>query len=126
MKNLLKICGLLLVLSSCYNDKADKLYVDPKAPVICETTNITYVHDIAPILQAKCATSGCHDGSGGTSAPYNLNTYQGAYLAYKSATLIDAIEQNGSVPAMPQNAPKLSSCDIDKIATWVADGAQNN
>jgi hypothetical protein len=129
MKKLMIIAGVLLMFGSCYNDKYDKLY--PAPPVTtCDTTTITYAHDIAPIIAQNCAISGgCHDASGAGTSGYDY------------ATSISALQTNahdGSLISdinwaptkghsnMPKNGAKLSACDINKITRWVNQGAQNN
>lgn len=114
------ICSLMIVLASCYNDKADKLYVSPTTTT-CDTTTVTYSGSIQNIMTHNCAISGCHDGSNAL-ARYNLTSYNGVVQSI-SHGLLDAINRNGSVVPMPQTGAKLSDCDITKITTWVNDGA---
>lgn len=124
MKNLLIICGLLIVFSSCYNDKADKLYVAPPTTT-CDTSNVTFSGTINPIIQSNCATnSSCHAQN--ASNGYDYSTYSGIYRNVKSGIFLPAIQHTGSLPFMPLNAPQLAACDIQKITIWINNGAQNN
>jgi hypothetical protein len=126
MKNLLIICGLLFVFSSCYNDKADKLYVQPTTTTCDTSGGITFSGTVNPIIQANCGTTntGCH--SAGASSGYDYSTYPGIYRNAVSGLLLPAIQHTGSGQYMPLNASQLSSCDIEKIAAWINEGAQNN
>ncbi len=128
MKKLMIVAGLLLALSSCYNDKYDKLY-----PAItttsCDTTTITYAHDIAPIISASCYSpgNGCHDAAGASVSGYD---YQTSITAIQnnalSGALLGDINWLPRHNNMPKNGTKLSDCDINKITRWVNLGAQNN
>lgn len=122
MKKILAGCIGLIALAGCYNDKADKLY---PTTTTCDTTTVTFATDVMPVMQQKCATSGCHDAS--TKAyGYNLSTYQGVKICVDDARLIGAIRQQSGFKAMPQGASKLDDCTINKIARWVNLGALNN
>ena len=43
-----------------------------------------------------------------------------------SGNLVGVISHAEGFPPMPQDLAKLLQCDIDKIATWVEQGTQNN
>ena len=121
------IGGLLAITAAgCYNDKADKLYPTASATT-CDTTTVTFAADIEPIISANCAISGgCHDAAGAaTTSGYNFVGYSDDLVNQASiGKLVSDIEHTTN--PMPQNAPKLSDCDINKIIRWVNQGAQNN
>ena len=128
MKKIMIVAGALLVLNSCYNDKYDKLYPAP-AVVTCDTTNVTFTHDIMPILTANCnVTGGCHDAAGAAVSGYDFTGYAGIHFQATQNILINDINQTPSAGhnAMPKNLPKMAQCDIDKITRWVNLGALNN
>lgn len=105
--------ALIAILSfSCDNDD------DGNA---CETTDLTYTNAIATILNANCATAGCH-GEGTTFEMHNFAT---ATAAVATETIIGAINHTEGFLPMPYpiGSDKLSDCDIDKITAWIADGA---
>lgn len=122
MKKILAFCIGVIALSSCYNDKADQLY-----PVAggCDTTTATFAKDVLPVMQQKCATSGCHDATTKQSG-YNLGTYLDVKQCVADMQLLGVIRQTSGFKAMPQGAPKLDDCTINKITRWVNLGAQNN
>ena len=110
------------IVAGCYNDKYDKLY--PTGTVACDTTTVTYAADIQPIFNAKCNTAGCHDAT--ASGGYSFATHAGAQPAALNGKLIGCVTWTTGFVPMPQNQPKLSDCEIDKLRRWVNQGALNN
>jgi mono/diheme cytochrome c family protein len=98
-------------LSSCYYDNEEYLYPPGGQQSTCDTTNITYTANIAPIFADNC--NGCHNSSSG-------NIILDNYTAQKNN--IDkiwlAINHLPGASAMPKNGNKLSDCDIAKISRW--------
>jgi hypothetical protein len=123
MKKLLVMAGALVVMAGCYNDKYDKLY--PTGAVLCDTTTVTYMATVKPIIDAKCATAGCHDAAT-SAAGYNFSTHAGTVASVTAGKLLGTINWTPGFSAMPKNMPKLSSCEINKITRWVNQGALNN
>lgn len=111
---------LLAFFYGCYNDNAEDLYPSTTG---CDTSSVTYAGTVKPIMDASCATSGCHQGVSPTG--YDLSTYAGVLAVAQNGELVESIEQTGSNP-MPQGAAKLDDCAIAKIRTWVNNGAPNN
>ena len=113
---------LPVLLYGCYNRNAEDLY-----PALvgngCDTTAVTYTTVIKPIMDAHCATSGCHLGA--TYTGYDLSGYTGIANLANNGKLVAAIEHTGPNP-MPQGAPKLDDCTISKIKIWINAGALNN
>lgn len=127
MKKLMIIAAVLLAVSGCYNDKYDKLY--PVVATTCDTTTITYSHDIAPIIASNCFSpgNGCHDAAGSGTSGFD---YQSSITALQSnaasGLLLADINWEARHNPMPKGNPKLSDCNINKIARWVHQGAPNN
>jgi len=115
--------GLLLLTgtSGCYYDKEELLY---PASFTCDTTSIVkYSTTVLPIMVASCYS--CHAGqfqSGGIK----LDTYADLRVHALNGKLYGTITHNGSYPAMPFGAPKLSDCKIASIKSWIDAGAPNN
>jgi hypothetical protein len=128
MKKLIFVAGILLMMGSCYNDKYDKLY--PASPVVsCDTTTITYAHDIQPIIVANCYSpgNGCHDALGSGASGYDYATSIGPLQTNANdGTLLGDINWLPRHNQMPKNGNKLSDCDINKITRWVNLGAKND
>lgn len=127
MRKILLPVVLVVILGSCYNDKYDKLY--PATTTTCDTTTITYSHDIAPIITTNCLSpgNGCHDVTGSGVSGYDyVTSIVPLQTNALDGTLLGDINWEARHNPMPKNAAKLSDCDINKITRWVHDGAPNN
>ncbi|GAA4337583.1 hypothetical protein [Flaviaesturariibacter amylovorans] len=111
-----------LALGSCYYDVEEELY--PVAGNCGDTTAVTYSGTIAPLLTTHGCT-GCH-GSTGPSGGVSLNNWAAVKTRIDDGRLVGAISHATGFAPMPQGAPKMSACDIDKIRRWAAAGAPNN
>ena len=109
----------MVLFSACYYDSVEKLY----PPSNCVTTNMSLQADIEPILERNCYV--CHN-SNVNSGNVTLDVYSELMVRVNDGSLLGAINHNQGFTAMPQNAPKLASCEISKIEQWIADGAENN
>lgn len=111
--------GMVLI-SSCYYDNEEELYPS----TMCITENMSLQTNIVPILQNNCYS--CHSIA---TAPANRNVILEGYdelIKYvNNGQLVGAIRHESDYP-MPQNAPKLSSCNISKIESWIDAGALDN
>ncbi len=74
--------------------------------------------DVNSIIQTNCAVSGCHNG---TQSPNFTTTSQ----IMASADRIMARTQQGTMPPAGSGRT-LTQAEIDAIACWVNDGAQDN
>ena len=90
---------------------------------ICETNNMTYSANIKPILENFCYS--CH-GRGLSQNGINFDTYAGVKAVADNGKLVGAISHASGFVPMPQSAPKLSDCNINRIKAWVNAGAVNN
>ncbi|RKS98335.1 cytochrome c [Flavobacterium sp. 123] len=80
--------------------------------------NPTYVSNIGPIFNTKCA--GCHSSNGQNPA---LNNYENVKSAYINGKVLCKIEGScGSI--MPPGA-KLPQATIDMIKAWAVNGYVN-
>lgn len=87
---------------------------------IASQTGVSFATDIAPILQANCIKSGCHNGDNG--ADRNWSVFANVQ---SNAQNIKTRTGNKSMPA--DIAPTgLPQAQIDLIACWVDSGALNN
>ncbi len=73
--------------------------------------------DVMPIITANCAVSGCHDGSSGIISWANKNN------VIANAANIRTRTGNGT---MPPAGRSISDEEIQTIACWVNDGAEDN
>jgi hypothetical protein len=89
----------------------------------CDITNISLSDDIMPIFEMKCA--GCH-ASGVASGNVVLDTYNGINTVAQSGQLIGALSHAAGFSPMPQGLDQLDECTINKIKSWIGDGAMDN
>jgi hypothetical protein len=114
----------------------------------CGATTVSLANDVQPIFAASCTSSGCHDGNsrpGGPGGATSLDLTSGNALQSlldtttpcgpvlvpgdaKSSILIGKLDGTelcmGSL--MPKGNGSLTTEQIDLIATWVCQGAENN
>jgi hypothetical protein len=106
------ICSMFF-LSSCYYDVEEELYPGSN----CQTIELpTYTNSIKAVIDANCATSGCHVDGG--TGPANFTSYQG-FVDYLpggfEARVIDARDMPPSIPLTP--------CDYQLFQIWITNGA---
>jgi tetratricopeptide (TPR) repeat protein len=86
---------------------------------------VTFAHDVAPILYAKCGV--CHRPTG--PGPFSLLTYANARA---HATQIAAVTASGVMPPWQADGdyggpfvdqPRLTPAELDILQRWVATGA---
>ena len=118
MKQLSIYIVISFFIVSCYYDVEEELY-----PNGCNTGSVTFASTIVPLLKNNCYD--CHSSSvqqGGVI----LEGYANVKTYVSNGKLLSAITHDGNASAMPQGEPKLSDCLINKIETWINNGAPNN
>lgn len=110
-----------MVISSCYIDKEEELYPGGNAP--CDTSNVSYNLDIAPILSSRC--NGCHGGIA-PSAGIKTDEYASLLVLVNNGRLKGSVNHSSGYSPMPKNAGKLPSCELAKINSWINAGAPQN
>ncbi len=97
-------------------------------------TNVSYAKDIQPVLNLKCASSGCHDDITRASG-YSLTTWgytvMPPYVFLNipgNSLLVQAIDPQYAVtsPMPPLGYAQLTQAQITGIETWIKEGAKNN
>jgi uncharacterized membrane protein len=107
-----------MFVSGCYYDKADLLY-GTSAPINCAATSAKFATDVNPIIQSKCATSGCHNSA---SAAGNCVLVTYAQISAQSAR----INQRCVVEkTMPTGGP-LPAAEMAILKCWIDSGSPNN
>jgi uncharacterized membrane protein len=107
---------IVIPTTGCYYDKAELLYT---GKINCPSVSAKFSTDVQPIVQNKCATSGCHNASGGAGGTV-LETY--AQIAAKA----DRINQRCVVDkTMPTSGPLLPA-EIAALKCWIDSGTPNN
>ena len=123
------IGGLILLCGALSCSKQNEGNLTPVVPVTppsaCDTSNMKYTANVLPILQANCYS--CHgSGSTGGSGGISLDGYAAIKRWADNGTLVGTITHADGFVAMPYGKPKLDTCSINKIISWVKNGAQNN
>lgn len=88
--------------------------------IVASKTDVSYVTDIKPILEANCIKSGCHNGDNGTDRNWSIfSNVQAKAAGIKTRTGNKSMPADIAPTGLPQN-------EIDLIACWVDEGAKNN
>lgn len=123
MKNWISISVMILAFSCTWK----KEFVNVKTSEDCDTTMVFYQNTIKPILETNCYS--CHSIyatqiNGGLDLEtfssfqnYLMRNGNGMY----GSQFINIINQTPGYLAMPP-AYKLTSCEINKIKSWVNKG----
>jgi mono/diheme cytochrome c family protein len=124
-RKMIKKIGLVLftavAFASCYYDNEEDLY--PAASTCTVGTNISYKNVILPILNNNCQS--CHSAAS-KQGGIDLEGYTQVKKYVANGGLVGSIRHLSGYSKMPQNAAKLSTCNLDKIDKWISEGALNN
>lgn len=82
---------------------------------LCDTSNVSYDRVVAQILNANCATPGCH--SGDPAGGFAFDTYESAKENLQFA-MPNIRHEQGAIP-MPKYANKLDTCLISILQKWI-------
>jgi len=127
MKRLIIYTGFLLVmvagLTGCYRDIIlPDAVVDPDGP----PEQVSFKNDIAPMVDAKCALSGCHVS--GSHKPYMK--LGGSYQEIVNGGFVNIVIPKQSIIYQRINGEMKeyipSATDRQKIYDWIRNGAPNN
>lgn len=112
-----------LQFSSCYYDNEQDLYgTDVTA---CDTTNITYLGKVAPIIDNKCYS--CHSNANAADSGGAISLEGYVNIAdYAADNLLCSIQHGSGCSAMPKGGGKIPDCDITVIKMWIDAGYPNN
>ncbi|MDY0082274.1 MAG: c-type cytochrome domain-containing protein [Ignavibacteriaceae bacterium] len=125
----------LIISSIIFISCDDTLTVEDVDSYPMPQSNISFAKNIYPILQVKCAFSGCH-AQPDPSKGLDLSTYAGVTadptIVFPRepdlSKLVWAIEARPPFPPMPPvgYARPLTDEQIRGIKKWIEEGAQNN
>jgi hypothetical protein len=101
---------------SCVNHDLNE--IDP-----CAQTNYSYAFDVDTIVRAKCAISGCHNGSLGPDRNWTVfTTFQEKALSGD----VSAMVESHRMPPDTSQAGPLTEEQIFIISCWATNGAAKN
>jgi hypothetical protein len=126
MKRNSKLLSILvficITVASCSKDNEQEITDNPGGGT-CDTVNVKYATGVVPILQANCYS--CH-GNGASEGGVSLDNYNAVRTRADNESLLGSITHASGHSPMPKNGAKLSDCNINKIRSWVNNGALNN
>ncbi len=94
-------------------------------PLDCTTVkDFSFKADVLPILEANCASGGCHNDK---SRKHNISVLniEDVKKAASKGELLGTIKHEKGYPKMPMFKPKLKEEDIQKIECWVKNGMKD-
>jgi hypothetical protein len=114
----------LFVVPACYYDNVEDLY--PFQSSSCDTANVTYSKTVAPIMELNC--NSCHGSINPSGNPAVITSdYAGLSVVAKNGKLWNSVDHlTGGSKNMPQNANKLSDCNLAKLNIWIKAGSPDN
>ena len=115
----------MFIINGCYWDH-------PPVPEPIDPATVSFQGHILPILESKCATSFCHDGTKNPDLRADV-----AYNNIKADGLINTtfpaesglyktVEWLPGIDPMPPGGPQISEKDRVLILAWIEGGARNN
>ena len=101
---------------------ADNCSSSAVATVAFNAANVSYINDVDPIIQARCAIPGCHDGSD-TSIPNYKNFPEFQAVANNNP---GGVSQRVKIDDMPRAGDPLTAEEKAAIFCWIDEGALDN
>ena len=126
MRNQIKILALLLsffaVLAACSDeDPGMDMEEEIEMEDLCEGIEPSYSNDIAPIISATCAISGCHvEGF----ANGDFTSYDGVNARASVINRRAVVQRN--MPPSNSRGPDLNDAQRQLINCWIENGALDN
>ena len=119
------ICVLVfcaMTFTSCYYDNEEELYPN----ITCNTENVKYSSDIAPILVSRCLS--CHSSASATSLGSGiiLEGYNNLKIWIDNNRFLGSVKHSSGFSPMPKGGSKLGNCELTKIENWVNAGYPDN
>lgn len=119
-KIVILLFGIGVLATACEDD--DKEIVITQSQELCDSLDVLYTQDVAPILaDAGCAGSYCH---GGGAAGINLSDWENTKLAAEDSKFLKAIRHELGASPMPKTGGKLSDPEIETIECWIKSGSR--
>jgi cytochrome c553 len=88
----------------------------------CTTlTNLTYTTNVKSILDASCATSGCHSAST-KAAGRDYSSFASVTALAAKAEFMGSMQHQSGYDAMPKGGSKLSDDKLKTISCWINAG----
>lgn len=114
----------LFVVASCKKDNNNPDYAANADCSAIVAADNTYSNGIKTILDASCASAGCHDAIAATNG-IDMSSYANSKNAFQNKNALCTIHHGSGCKPMPDGSPKLSDATINKIDCWVKSGYLN-
>jgi len=112
--------GLGVLVTACEDD--DKEVVITQSAELCDSLDVLYTQDVAPLLaDAGCSGVYCHGGGAGG---VNLSDWSNTKTAAESPKFLKAIKHELGASPMPKGRDKLSDQQIETIECWIKNGSR--
>jgi hypothetical protein len=116
-----------------YNGCKDTITAADINSVVIPSSNVSYSKYIQPVLSVYCATSGCHDGTGGGGG-LNFTYYGGVIASYavvapghpETSQLVWVMEGKPGFKHVFQAYYSPNTNQIKGVETWITEGAKDN
>lgn len=95
---------------------------DEPTPVACDTADLTYTNYAGAIIDASCATAGCHIDAT-LAGGFSMEGYENTKLVIGFNKIIGTINHFENFVPMPLGGSKLDDCTIDKLTAWIENDA---
>ncbi len=115
------LLSMLLLLSSCYYDNKEDLYIIIDGGN-CDATDVSYSQTIRPLMDAQCIS--CHQ-QGNASGNVVLDSYNAVKQYADDGSLLGSVKHEAGYSAMPPGG-NLSACSIQQLEAWIAAGSPEN
>lgn len=111
----------LVAVTSCKKDSNSADYAANADCTAIVAADNTYTNSIKAILDASCATAGCHNVFSAAEG-IDFSDYAKSKNAFQNKKVLCSIHHGSGCTPMPQDKPQLSDSDINKIDCWVKNG----
>ena len=115
----ISIWVLISCILGCYYDVEENLYPS----IDCDSQEMSYEDDIQPIVNKYCLV--CHSKEV-NFGNITLEEYEEITKYIDSGEMQGAINHEDGYSPMPKNGAPLLDCEIEKIESWINDGALDN
>ena len=85
--------------------------------------DVKYSTFVLPLLENNCYS--CH-GNGAVQGGVDMGNYDKLKILVDNGRFLGAISHTPGFSPMPQGAPKLLDCQVQKMSSWINEGALNN
>ncbi len=119
MKKLIFSAALVCLAMACTSENIEEDFP------ACDTSDMRFSTDITEIFSVSCFRCHDSDNAGSAGEGIDLSDFSVVKSYVENGRLMEAIEQNGNASSMPLSANKMDQCNIDKIKSWINEGAEN-